>query len=367
MSIKKSNYSKDIFFMRLALMEAKKNLGNTKSNPSVGCVIVKNNCVISSSHTSDSGRPHAEHNAIKLSKESLKYSKMYVTLEPCSHFGVTSPCVNRIINSKIDKVYFSIKDIDARSKGKSLKKLRKNKIKVNCGIYSSEIKNFYRSYIKNRQKNLPYVTSKIAISKDFFTKNKKNKWITNEHSRGRVHLLRAKDDCIITSSKTIIDDNPDLGCRIFGLEYRSPVKIILDQKLRTPINSKIIKLAKKKKIIIFFNKINKNKIKILRKFNIKLIHVSLDESGDFNLRNILAKIKKIGFNRIFIEAGVNLNTKFFMKNLIDDLYLFISKSSIGRNGSLSFKKISDTYLKNKSFVDQKINLYGDKLLLYKIK
>ena len=367
MSIKKNNYSKDKFFMHLALMEAKKNLGNTGSNPSVGCVIVKNNCIISSSHTSESGRPHAEHNAIRLSKESLQNSEMYVTLEPCSHFGVTSPCVNKIISSKIRKVYFSINDEDNRSKGRSFKKLRDNKIKVKSGIHSLKIKNFYRSYIKNKNDILPFVSSKIAVSKDFFTKNRKKKWITNEYSRGRVHLLRSKHDCILTTSKTVIKDNPDLSCRIQGLEKRSPVKIILDQNLRIPTDSKIIKLSKNKKMIIFLNKINKKKIKKLKNFNIELIHQSLNKKGEFDLEKILVKIKKIGFHRVFLEAGINLNNKFFTKNLIDDFYLFKSRFSIGKNGTKSFRNISRMYLKNKRFLYEKINLFGDKLLLYKLK
>ena len=156
---------------------------------------------------------------------------MQVTLEPCSHFGVTPPCVNKIINSKIKKVYYSINDEDVRSKGKSFKKLKNSKIKVRSGICSSIIKNFYRSYIKNKKDILPFVTSKIAISKDYFTKNNKEKWITNEYSRGRVHLLRSKHDCIITTSKTVVEDDTNLSCRIQGLEKRSPVKIILDRKL----------------------------------------------------------------------------------------------------------------------------------------
>ena len=137
--------------MRLALQQAHKSLGNTKENPAVGCVIVKNNHVISSGFTSINGRPHAEYNAINSSKVNLKDSELYVTLEPCSHYGKTPPCVNSIIKNKISKVFFSIHDPDLRSFNKSSDKLTKEGIYVNNGILKKEIKLFYRSYLKSKK------------------------------------------------------------------------------------------------------------------------------------------------------------------------------------------------------------------------
>ncbi len=228
MSTNLNKKNKDNFFMSLALKQAMINLGNTGQNPSVGCVITKNNTMISSEHTSLKGRPHAEYNAIINSRVNLINSHLYVTLEPCSHYGKTPPCVKKIINSKIKKVFFSIKDPDQRSYNISSKILKKKNVNVNIGILSSKIKEFYKSYILSRENKLPFVTCKLATSKDFFTINKKKKWITNEYSRGRVHLMRSQHDSIITSSKTIKEDNPSLNCRINGLETTSPAVIILD-------------------------------------------------------------------------------------------------------------------------------------------
>ena len=133
--------------MQLALNQARKSLGNTKENPAVGCVIVKNNTVISAGNTSLNGRPHAEHNAIKSSKKSLlKTLNIYVTLEPCSHYGKTPPCVKKIIKTKAKKVFISVKDPDIRSYGKSIKSLNKHNISVNVGTLSHKIMNFYKSY-----------------------------------------------------------------------------------------------------------------------------------------------------------------------------------------------------------------------------
>ena len=164
--------------MRLALQQAHRSLGNTKANPAVGCVITKDNHLISAGFTGINGKPHAEHNAINLSKTNLKDSELYVTLEPCSNYGKTPPCVKTIIKKGIKRVFFSIRDPDLRSYNKSTKQFRKNKISVNNGILKFDVRDFYRSYFRSKKNILPFVTAKIAISKDFYTSNKKKKWIT---------------------------------------------------------------------------------------------------------------------------------------------------------------------------------------------
>ena len=167
MSIKQNNYSKHSFFMKLALMQAQKNLGNTKENPAVGCVIVKNGYIISVGFTGINGRPHAEQNAITYSKNNIKNSELYVTLEPCSHYGKTQPCVKAIIKNKIKKVFFSLKDPDPRSYNKSIKLLKKNKIRVQNGILDYDIKNFYKSYFKYKKNTIPFVLQKWLFRKIF--------------------------------------------------------------------------------------------------------------------------------------------------------------------------------------------------------
>ena len=150
-----NKYKKDFYFMSLALLQAHKSLGSTKLNPAVGCVIIKNNHVISAGSTSINGRPHAEYNAINFSRVNLKDSELYVTLEPCSHYGRTPPCVNSIIKRKIKKVFFSINDPDPRSFNKCSSKLKRSGINVNNGVFKDKIKYFYRSYLKSRKKVLP--------------------------------------------------------------------------------------------------------------------------------------------------------------------------------------------------------------------
>jgi len=368
MFINQNNLSNHLYFMKLAYKQANVNLGNTKDNPSVGCVIVKNNRVISAGTTSFNGRPHAEANAINWSKESVLNSTMYVTLEPCSHYGYTPPCINKIIKRKIKKVFFSVYDPDHRSFNKSYKLLKKNKINVSMGLYSKEIAKFYKSYflLKNKN-NLPFVTCKLAISKDYFTIDKRKKWITNKYSRARTHLMRSIHDCLITSSETIIKDNPFLSCRIEGLKNRSPAVIILDNKLRVKINSRIINDKINRKTIIFYNKKNLKKIKLLKKKGIKLYKIALNKNHDLNLRKVLIKAKQIGFSRIFLESGIKLSVNFLKENLVNELKIFISNNKIKKNGSGNIKTYLKKILNNKKKRTEDTNLFDNKLLTYIIK
>ena len=353
--------------MNLALLQAKKNLGNTHDNPSVGCVITKNNKVISAACTSMNGRPHAEFNAIKKIRGKYKNCNLYVTLEPCSHYGKTPPCTNLILKRNFNKVFFSINDPDDRSYNKCVKILKNKNIIVNKGIISNKINKFYRSYIKYKKSLFPFITCKLAVSKDFFTINNKERWITNEFSRGRVHLMRSNHDCVICSSKTIIDDNPRLTCRINGLERLSPARIIFDRKLKISINTRLIKESIKYRTIIFYNKINSKKIRLLKKHNVEVYKAPLNNKGYLDLKKTLVSIKKLGFSRIFLETGIKLTTSFLEAGLVDDLILFVSNKRLGNNGSSNMKKYFKLFLKNKKMYNEKINLFGDKILTYKIK
>ena len=212
MSTKKDKFSlKDKFYMEIALNLANSRQGLTGSNPSVGCVIVKNDKIISIGQTSFNGRPHAEFNAIKNCIDDLDGSKMYVTLEPCCHHGLTPPCTNIIIKSKISEVVYSVSDIDKRVRNKSLKILKSNNIKVKKGLLADKINNFYSTYFFNRKNKLPYVTGKIAVSKNNLIYSKLNKKITNVHSDKFTHLLRYKNDALMVSYKTLNKDNSKLN------------------------------------------------------------------------------------------------------------------------------------------------------------
>ena len=283
MSSKRNKSSKDDnFFMEQALSLASKNLGLTGENPSVGCILTKRNQIISVGVTGINGRPHAEVNAIKNSKVKVNGSTLYVTLEPCNHFGKTPPCTNFIKNKKIKKVVYGINDVDKRTTKKAKKFFKKNNIEVINGILSKQINKFYKSYFYIKEKKLPYVIGKIASSKDSFIKSKKYRLITNTDSQNISHLLRYRSHGILITHKTLNSDNPKLNCRLNGLEKYSPARIILDKNLKFKKNSYLIKTAKEIPTYIFYNKDDSKKINFLKKKGIKIFigHVKK------NLKNV---------------------------------------------------------------------------------
>ena len=367
MSTRKDKFSKkDIQYMGLALNLARSRHGSTGKNPSVGCVIVKNEEIISIGQTGYAGSPHAEYNAIKDSITSLEGSKMYVSLEPCSHFGRTPPCTNEIIKNKISEVIYSIEDIDKKVKGKSFKILKSKNINVKKGLLKKEISNFYKPYFFNRKNKIPYVTGKIAISKNNLIYSKGTKKITDIHSDKLTHFLRYENDSLMISYKTLNQDNPKLDCRLKGFNQFSPKRIILDNNLETNINSHIFRTANKNNTIIFYNNVNKKKITLFKKKGIQLIKSNLIKKRYFDLKLVLKKLYKIGIRNILVEGGDDLSSSFLKNKLFNEFYLFKSQKNLSKLVAYKdfncFKYLSQNY-KNK----KKINtlLGKDSITLYK--
>ena len=367
MSIRKDKFSKkDKIFMELALNLAKARHGLTGANPAVGCVIVRNNEILSIGQTGFNGSPHAEFNAIKNSNENLEGAKMYVTLEPCSHYGKTPPCTNIIIKNKIKEVVYAVEDIDKKVKGKTLKILQSKNILVKKNLLKNEVNNFYIPYFFNRKNNLPYVTGKIAISKNNLIYSKGTKRITDIHSDKLTHFLRYKNDSLMISYKTLNKDNPRLDCRLEGLNKFSPKRIILDNNLEMNMSSHIFRTANKNNTIIFYNNVNKKKITLLKKKSVQLIKSNLNKKKYFDLKLILKKLYKVGIRNILVEGGDNLSCNFLKNKLFNEFYLFKSPKSLSKSIAYKdfncFKYLSQNY-KNK----KKINtlLGKDSITLYK--
>ena len=367
MSTAKNKFSiKEKKYMNLALKLASARQGLTGTNPSVGCVIVKNDKIISIGQTGYNGRPHAEYNAIKNSYDNLEGSTMYVTLEPCNHYGKTSPCTNKIVKSKISKVIYSIEDIDAKVKGKSYKILRSKKITVKKGLLKTNIDDFYTSYFFNRKNNIPYVTGKIAVSKNNLIYSKGTKKITDIHSDKLTHLLRYKNDSIMISYKTLNKDNPRLNCRLEGLSKFSPKRIILDNNLEMNTNSYIFKTGNKKNTTIFYKNANKVKISLFKKKGIQLIKSNLINNKHFDFSLILKKLYKLGCRNLLVEGGNDLSDNIIRNKQFNQFYLFKSSKKLSKIVDHKyfnfFKQLSFNY-KSKSKI--KTQLGKDTITLYK--
>ena len=367
MSTKKDKFSfKDQLYMDLALDLAKAREGLTGTNPSVGCVIVKNDEIISIGQTSYNGRPHAELNAIKNSSDHLRGSTMYVTLEPCCHHGETPPCTSAIIKSKISKVIYSVIDIDKRVKDKTLKLLNAQKINVHKGLLKDKVSEFYKPYFLNRTKKIPFVNGKIAVAKNNLIYSKNIKKITNSRSDKFTHFLRYKNDSIVISYKTLNKDNPKLNCRLKNFKKFSPKRIVLDNKLKTNIKSYIFKTANKKNTIIFYNEAEKLKILEFKKKKIQALKSKINNQKKFDIPIILKKLYQLGCRNILVEGGNDLTKEFLKKKIYNNFYLFKSPKRLSKLKDYKEFNGFDILEKNyKSKMKIKSNFGKDTITLYK--
>ena len=347
MSTKKDKIKNlDHFYMSLALDLAKSKHGLTGVNPSVGCVLVKDEKIISVGSTGYNGRPHAEKNTIDFATEDVKGSSMFVTLAPCCHYGKTPPCTNLIIKKKIKKVIYGIDDVDKKVRSKSLKILKKNRIIIKKDNLNNQINNFYIPYKFNRLHKLPYVTGKIAISKNNVFFSPAVKKITNNKSNTFTHYLRYKNDGILISYKTLNNDDPKLNCRIKGLEKFSPIRVILDKNIMTNKKSYIFKTSNSKNTILFYNSDKNNNLTIFKEKGFKLFKIKLDKNKLLDLKSILKKLYSLGLRNILVESGNDLSKSFISDKLFNDFYVLKSSNIIPiSKGSKKFNNYA--YLKKK--------------------
>jgi len=358
--------------MELAYRMASRAVGTTASNPPVGCIIVKNNKIISRGWTQPLGRPHAEIHALNGVKDKslLKGAELFCTLEPCSHFGKTNPCVDSIINAGIRTVYIGDIDKNPLVNGKGIEKLKLNKVKVLLNKEHKGVSDLNKIFFNSKINNKPNITIKIASTLDskIATLSSKSKWITNELSRSHGHYLRFKSDALLVGKNTIIIDNPDLHCRLAGLSPFSPDIFILDSNLEIPLNKKIFKPTKRN-VYIFYNKnIEKNKLKKYNKNKIILIPVNYINKF-LDLNDVAIKMCELGAQRVLVEGGAELITQLIDKKLVDKLYWFRASKIIGKEGlnavsNLNISKMSS--IKELSLVSN-MQIQSDTLEIYKRK
>ena len=356
MSLRKDNFTKkDKYFMNIAINLAYSHKGYTGSNPSVGCVVVKNNNIVSYGVTSYFGRPHAEINALS-NNNKIKNSTVYLTLEPCVHFGKTAPCTSALIKSQVKKVIYSLEDTDPRTSNKSKKILNQNNIIVKSGLLQNKSKKLYESYNYSKKINFPYLTAKLACSKKLKIFNDKSH-ISNIYSNQVAHILRSRNQGILTTYKTINIDNPKLSCRIYGQEKFSPIKIIIDKELK--IKKKSYVISNSDQTIIFHSSKNKSKLNFLKSSNVKTYFIKKDKDNLLNFLDILKKIYKLGITSVLIESGPIFLSHLLKLDIINEFYLFKSDIKISKIKAINvnniIKLLEDSYKFTK-----KVNTYLDK-------
>jgi diaminohydroxyphosphoribosylaminopyrimidine deaminase/5-amino-6-(5-phosphoribosylamino)uracil reductase len=341
--VKQDITKNDHKFISYALSLARKNLGVTGSNPVVGCLIVKNNEIIASGITGFGGTPHAEVDAINKvqNKTVLREAEIYVTLEPCCHFGKTPPCVDEIIKHQFRRVIIGTRDPDQRVNGQGIEKLKKSGISVTEGVLTAEAQELNRAFFKARKTQRPFVTLKVATSLDgkIATKDHDSKWITNESSRKFSHYLRSINNAILVGSNTVRKDNPLLNCRISGLENHSPIKIIVSSELDLDPKSQIFANGK---IMILTNK----KVANNHEFPHSKLIFCPEKNGKINLDEALKILCHEGINSLLVEGGSSIATQFLQENLVDELIWIRSSKIIGNEGisaigTMNFSQIAE--------------------------
>ena len=336
-------------YLLLAHTLARKQFGKTFPNPSVGCVLVKNNKILAMSSTGIYGRPHAEEKVLKIAGKKSVGATMYVTLEPCYHDSTFGSCAEQIIKSKIKTIYISKFDPDPRTNKKSIKLFKKNFIKTNVGLTSEKTDQLNNFYFVSTQLKRPYIKVKMATSNDqkIAWYNYSSKWISNPKSRVYAHKIRSQSQAILTTSKTILKDNPRFTVRKKNIIIKYPPVIIIDKSLKIPLNCNILKNLSKRRIIIFTSRNNKKYIKLKSLGCEIFLTKTLKSCGEFNLSLIMKKILSLNINNILVESGGIFFTKLLSRKLVDEIHIFKAPFNIGKLGKpmIINKKIEDLSLK----------------------
>ena len=322
-------------FMRLAIEQAKLGRGKTGHNPLVGCAVVKSGKVISSGFHKAFGGPHAEILALKAAGKGAKGAAVFVTLEPCSHYGKTPPCTDAIIKSGVKELFCAGLDPNPSNNGKGVAALRARGIKVRCGILKSWAERLNTDFIKRMKSKKPFVTLKLAQSIDGKIATRKNdsKWISSERSRAFVQGLRSGHDAIMVGINTILRDDPLLSIRKPRKaplkRIRQPVKIIIDTNLKTPVNAKLFSVSSPGKTIIATTRgASAEKEAALRKKGADIIRIG---SGfrHVDLKILMKKLMQNGINSILVEGGGEIAASVLQAGLVDKIYFFICPIIIG--------------------------------------
>ncbi len=326
----------DIHYMRSALSIARRGLGRTAPNPTVGCVIVKNGVVIARARTADLGRPHAESLALEQAaqRKGVDGATLYVTLEPCTHHGITPPCTDAIIKANIKRVVIGTLDRNPQVSGRSLPMFKEAGIDVELAEGELEKQcadlnaGFFNSI--NKKAPRPYVTLKTACSLDGKTAlaSGESQWITGARARKHAHLIRSQHDGVLVGLGTVLKDDPMLNTRLDGLDHNA-VRIVLDTQLKTPIDSNLVKSAYAKRLWLLHGKIDniKGYDGALVAANVQMCE--LEDTRD--LGAVLALLAEKGITRLLVEGGAQIHASFLRAGLFDEMLIYRAPSLLGDN------------------------------------
>ena len=337
----------DAHYMQIALRLAHRGAGRSWPNPAVGCVIVQAGLILGRGWTQPGGRPHGETMALNQARQrygdaGLAGATTYVSLEPCSHHGKTPPCADALIEARIGRVVVACQDPDPRVSGKGIERLRSAGLDVAVNILQADAEELNAGFIQREVMGRPLVTLKTATTADgrIATRTGASQWITGPAARERVHLMRAQHDAIMVGIDTVIHDDPQLSCRLPGLEDRSPVRIVLDSKLRIAISSQLVLTAKTVPTwVVTREDSDADAMARLRGAGVEVLKVASDAAGHVDAGLVLTELARRGLTRIIVEGGGILNASLLRSGLVDRIAWFRAPNLIGGDGRPAFGEL----------------------------
>ena len=321
--------SYDEKYMRLAMQLAGNAIGRTSPNPLVGAVIVKDNRVVGCGWHRKAGTPHAEVHALNQAGELAQGADVYVTLEPCAHYGKTPPCSKALVEAKVKNVYGGLLDVNPKVAGKGFKILEDAGIHVEYGFLQDELRKQNEVFFKWIEHKKPFIVLKAAMTLDgkIATATGQSKWITNETSRAYGYKLRDIYDGIMVGINTVIEDNPMLTARVDG--GKNPIRIVVDSSLKIDINANVVQDKSAKTIVATTDKADKDKILKLQAQDVDVIVVDKDENDKVDIEKLLDILGQQNICSILVEGGATLSGSFVAKKLVDKVYFFIAPKIVG--------------------------------------
>ncbi len=356
---------RDIKFMEQALNLGRNGEGYVNPNPMVGAIIVKNGVVVGKGYHQQYGGPHAEVFALEMAGTEAKDSTIYVTLEPCTHYGKTPPCVNKIIDAGIKRCVIAVLDPNPIVSGNGVRVLKQAGIEVVVGVLEKEAIIQNEIFFKYMSTKMPYLFLKCGITLDgkIATRGGDSKWITNEKSREKVQYLRHKYMGIMIGVNTLLADNPRLNARIKG--GKDPYRIIIDPNLKIPFDCKFVINNYDNKSIIVTSSENKESERHFLLSNDYHVNFVFLKGKKFEMREILLEIGKLGIDSILLEGGKTLISKAFSEKALDGGEIFIAPKILGDSNGVPF---IDGFVTNKisqaiELRETKFEVFGDNISL----
>lgn len=325
----------DARYMQLALALGRRGQGRTWPNPAVGAVVVKDGVIVGRGWTQPGGRPHAEPEALKRAGEAARGATLYVTLEPCSHFGKSPPCVDAVIGSGIARVVSAIEDPNPEVAGQGHAKLRAAGIVVDVG-HAAEAAYDHAGHFRRIRDKRPHVILKLAVSADdkIGAAGRKPVAITGEEAKTRVHLLRAQCDAILVGIGTVLADDPVLTCRLPGMEALSPVRVVLDRALRIPGTSRLVHSARETPLWVMTSDFAEAPAAMkLGAAGAQVIRVAATSTPPgLDLLAVLRTLSDKGISRLMVEGGSRVASSFVSAGLVDEVWLLRGPDTVGADG-----------------------------------